>query len=321
MNISPAVLDLVMDEHIPGNSLKKQFIKKKIRKLHKQGRLTDGFMARPGKNQQDWAFRIFSANTLLGDYSWWGWECRSDWAWDLANKKWFYPKWNGKPCKLLVLAEQGLGDEIMFASCYEELHRDCPDLTIEMAPRLLPIMRRSFPGIKFVSRENEEPDQNGRIAKQLTDYRGDFDAFIPAGSVASIYRRKIADFPKKPYLKPIKIEPTDKIGYVHVAGVDNEKYVDPDGLGDVDLHHIHGVQFEDFEHYISYVDSLKGVNCVPSALVHLCGAIGQKCTVIRPGLNSKTALRWYYPKDREMDWYPIKILRNKREFYDHSPDR
>ena len=67
----------------------------------------------------------------------------------LASTK---PQWNGEPVdRLFVWSEQGVGDEIMFAGCYNELAKSCRQLTISVSGRLLPIMQRSFPkNIKFI---------------------------------------------------------------------------------------------------------------------------------------------------------------------------
>lgn len=55
--------------------------------------------------------------------------------------------WDGTPFDgtLLVTAEQGLGDELMASSMYEDLVRIGQRTLIECDPRLIPVYRRSFP--------------------------------------------------------------------------------------------------------------------------------------------------------------------------------
>lgn len=59
------------------------------------------------------------------------------------------PRWDGAPLagrRLLVTAEEGIGDEILFASSFADViaASNCP--VIECDPRLLGVFRRSFPG-------------------------------------------------------------------------------------------------------------------------------------------------------------------------------
>lgn len=55
------------------------------------------------------------------------------------------PRWDGKPIPSLILhAEQGLGDEIMFASVIPEIRPMVEDLRLECAPRLIKLFERSF---------------------------------------------------------------------------------------------------------------------------------------------------------------------------------
>ena len=55
------------------------------------------------------------------------------------------PIWAGQKSKnVLVLAEQGIGDEIMYASMFNELHSYCSDLVIQTDPRLKSLFERSF---------------------------------------------------------------------------------------------------------------------------------------------------------------------------------
>lgn len=60
-----------------------------------------------------------------------------------------YAPWDGKPLRggLLVLAEQGIGDEIMFASCLPNLRERVGSVALECSPRLAGLFARSFPGI------------------------------------------------------------------------------------------------------------------------------------------------------------------------------
>jgi len=55
--------------------------------------------------------------------------------------------------RVLVWAEQGVGDEIMFGSMLGDFHRRVGRLLVQMDRRLIPLFRRSLPGdIEFVER-------------------------------------------------------------------------------------------------------------------------------------------------------------------------
>lgn len=60
-----------------------------------------------------------------------------------------YPQWQGEPLagrRLLVYAEQGLGDEVMFASCLPDLQASgVEQIILECSSRLAPLFARSFP--------------------------------------------------------------------------------------------------------------------------------------------------------------------------------
>jgi tetratricopeptide (TPR) repeat protein len=61
-----------------------------------------------------------------------------------------WPEWAGEPLagrRLLVWREQGLGDELLFATCIPDLIAAGAHLTLLVSPRLTSIVRRSFPGV------------------------------------------------------------------------------------------------------------------------------------------------------------------------------
>ena len=64
-----------------------------------------------------------------------------------------FPEWDGGSLDgktVLVYAEQGLGDEIMFANCIPDIIARAGHVVIECAPRLAPLFARSFPGATVV---------------------------------------------------------------------------------------------------------------------------------------------------------------------------
>ena len=108
--------------------------------------------------------------------------------------------WNGgelKDQKILVMREQGAGDEILYSSMYKELKKLYPDIIFEADPRLIPIFNRSF-GFKLVP-------ENEISANKKTLNNNNIDTIIFAGSLGRILRQKKENFPKiTKYLIPNK---------------------------------------------------------------------------------------------------------------------
>ena len=59
-------------------------------------------------------------------------------------------RWNGTPLRgrsILLLAEQGIGDQVMFASCLPDILQQAANCFVECDARLVPLFARSFPQI------------------------------------------------------------------------------------------------------------------------------------------------------------------------------
>lgn len=97
--------------------------------------------------------------------------------------------WNGEPLDgpLLVIAEQGLGDEILASSLYDELVSRGVQATIECDPRLLPVFARSFPALSFVARGQ------GDLARAARERPG--ARKIRAIDICRLFRRDRNAFP------------------------------------------------------------------------------------------------------------------------------
>lgn len=113
------------------------------------------------------------------------------------------PKWRGEPLKgrtLLVWSEQGVGDEILFASCIADLERllDTPgsQVIVECDRRLVPLFARAFP---WAIVRAETADARNRETIDPPDC----DLQIAAGSLPALLRDRLDRFPPAPsYLVP-----------------------------------------------------------------------------------------------------------------------
>jgi Tfp pilus assembly protein PilF len=106
--------------------------------------------------------------------------------------------WGGESLagrRVLVYGEQGLGDEIMFASCLPDLAAEAARVVVECDPRLAALFTHSFPDLQvFAGRRKDGTHPWFADA-------GPLDVSIPAGSLPGLYRRSDAAFPGRPYLR------------------------------------------------------------------------------------------------------------------------
>lgn len=102
-----------------------------------------------------------------------------------------YPRWQGESIDddktLLVYAEQGLGDEVLFASCLPDLGQHVKHCIVQCDPRLQTLFARSFPQFEIKGAlRSEEPSW---LMQEKIDLQ------IPAGSLSRYFRRRLEDFP------------------------------------------------------------------------------------------------------------------------------
>ncbi len=258
------------------------------------------------------------------------------------------PAWDGAPLAgrtILVRREQGLGDEIMFASLLPELIRMAGHCLVECDPRLRTLLRRSFPSATVFG---SIPD--GSLPFSLS--RQHIDAEIPAGSLPRLRRRRAADFPRhEGYLAadPGKVgrwrDRLDqlggglKVGISWAGGVrktrralrsiplpellpvlrtQGARFVSlqytAEAPGEVgDLQARHGVRIEhwpeaieNYDETAALVSALDLVISVCTSVVHLGGALGRPVWVMAP-----YSPEWRYGFTGEtMVWYPsVRLFR------------
>ena len=122
---------------------------------------------------------------LLGDF-YQGWK---EYEWRLKcsnfsseNRNFPQPYWNGihlNGKSVLIWAEQGIGDEIMFTSILLTLSQMTEKIVIEYNIRLVSLFQRSFPQIQFFPRQNPP---NPKLLDKNIDYQ------IPMGSLGQWLR-------------------------------------------------------------------------------------------------------------------------------------
>jgi len=260
------------------------------------------------------------------------------------------PRWRGEPLAgktLLVHSEQGLGDEIMFASCLPEVIAQARHCVIDCHPRLAPIFERSFPSATVHG--GHQTDDPAWLARHpAPDYQ------IPIGSLPLFLRARPGDFSRHAgYLAahPAKVAswrarlaglgPGLKVGLSWQGGTQLSRsrlrsltleqllpVLRVEGARFVDLQYTetarerahleseHGVRLThwpdaiaDYDETAALASAVDLVVTVCTALVHLTGALGRPAWVMTP-----YSPEWRYGQAGDgMLWYPsVKLLRQPR---------
>jgi len=106
-------------------------------------------------------------------------------------------RWDGKPLasrSIVILSEQGIGDQVMFASCLPQLLDGAGSVFLECDARLVPLFSRSFPHVTAIARAE------GTVALPSLGpcVFAEFVATLPR-----FLRRRLEDFPSNAgYLRP-----------------------------------------------------------------------------------------------------------------------
>lgn len=120
----------------------------------------------------------------------WRWEGRGLKTQALKTSK---PRWqkNSSAKRVLVWAEQGVSEHILFGSLLLEMQRLASNLLVQVDERLIPLFERSMPEIIFYS------------AAETVD-ESLYDAHLALGDLPGLFRNDLDDFlnVKIQYLKP-----------------------------------------------------------------------------------------------------------------------
>jgi hypothetical protein len=283
-----------------------------------------------------------------------GW---SQYDWRLRMEKWEHlpkyscPVWRGEDLKgktLLVTAEQGLGDQIMFASCLPEVVQAAGQCIVESHARLAGLFQRSFPRISVSPRRFKDSAaiDKGRLTPNFK---------IAIGGLPGLLRRHESDFPRHAgYLRadPARVEywreclrargagphigiswrggttrtrrTARSIDLVHWLPMLRQRsgqwvslqYGDATGAelasfaSEYAVHVDHWQEaIDDYDETAALVSALDLVISVQTAVVHLAGALGKPVWVMVPAVAE-----WRYLQSGvTMPWYPsVRLFRQSR---------
>ena len=257
------------------------------------------------------------------------------------------PEWDGTPGKNVVIyAEQGLGDELSFASMIPDAAKVCKKLIFDCDGRLEGLFRRSFPQVTVYGTRVKDT----KWAKSDRD----IEASLPVGQLGEFFRRTTASFPGTPYLTPCQIRvaqwksilkrPT--IGIAWTGGISRtnarNRQVTLEALLPIlslDADFV-SLQYKDasediakftaahpqvslkqypwatltndYDDTAALVASCDYVVCIQTAVAHLAGGLGVPATVLVP-----KATTWRYGHSgNTIPWY--KSLRVIRQTHDNE---
>lgn len=257
-----------------------------------------------------------------------------------------YPQWAGQCSEegtLLVLADEGIGDEIMYASCLAEAASRVKKVVVECEPRLQRLFTRSFPHIQVIGNQRKN-DPSWLKGLPQPDWQ------VPASELPALFRRSDEDFPA--HQGYLKADP-DRVAYWsnrlhrdhgakwkvgiswrggtsktrgrartlgadhwrpilqqdHVAFVNlqygryEQELADLNRMGGQSVHD-YPQAVADFDETAALVAALDLVVTVCTTVVHLAGALGKPVWVLTP-----LSPGWRYTTSRDtMPWYPSSVL-------------
>jgi tetratricopeptide (TPR) repeat protein len=256
------------------------------------------------------------------------------------------PDWDGRPLDkpLLVLPEQGLGDQIFFAGMLGDLQQVVEQVTVCVEPRLVPLLARSFPHVAF--KAPSEIDEARACAS------GEYGAQIHLGSLGRFFRHDAGSMQRvtTTYLQadPARIaslrERLARPGQL-VCGLSwnsknaasgTDKSLRLDALAPllslpqasfVDLQYgdtgdersqlqaAHGLSVQklddidnrnDIDGLAALISACDLVVTISNTTAHLAAALGKPTIIL---LTSSPKLLWYWHRDRnDSPWYPSAVL-------------
>ena len=117
------------------------------------------------------------------------------------------PEWDGQDINngtLFVFQEQGIGDELRFANCFEDLSKKLKTpCFIETDSRLIPLFSRSFPRLNFIEKLERKVDGHVIVNYTKTVEKLNAAAHCPLGDLPLHFRQSINHFNFNPaYIVP-----------------------------------------------------------------------------------------------------------------------
>lgn len=255
------------------------------------------------------------------------------------------PFWDGTPTRgsVLVWPEQGVGEQIMFASVLAEARARVGAMALTLDRKLEPLFRRAFPDCRLISTEEAAG--------------GGFDYQLPMGDLLNLFRQSSDDFlrRRRPYLQSDAARREQLRRAIAPAGervvglswfsrneeFGPQKTLSPELLGP--LFSLPGIRFVDLQYgntdqaraeirrrfgielyrspeidpwkdldgLAALTDACDTVVTISTAVAHLAGALGKPVLLMLPHSQGRY---WYWQTTREDSlWYPdMRLFRQDK---------
>ena len=259
------------------------------------------------------------------------------------------PMWDGTPGQVVVVqADQGLGDIIMYSQCLPEMAKVCKEVILEVPDRMASLMKRSFPMVT-VEGTLKDQTQTWSTARLGTEHQ--IQAHIHISHLGKFYRNRDADFPRKPYLvvdqeqvdwwkERLKDCPKPWVGIAYEGGIqatqmelrsmsletmapiinsggtmfdlsyrDNRMEVSRWNVKNPVQVVVQKMNQVDYDATASFIAAMDEVVTVTTTVAHVCGALGKRAHVMVPSIPQ---WRYAYRCGDGMIWYPpdsVKLYR------------
>lgn len=267
------------------------------------------------------------------------------------------PQWDGtKGQTVVVQADQGLGDMLMFAQCLPAMVKDCKRVIVETNERLAPIFARNFPEVHVYNTLKK-----GNGLKWPKKYK--IDAHIHISLLGKFYRLRDEDFPRTAYIQAdekwrahwrawLADKPRPWVGLAWKGGIaqtntlarsmslsDLAPFIEGGGtmvslsyhddaneIARWNLDHREQVlrpgldNDGPYDETLGLIAELDHVVTVTTTVAHACGAMGKKASVL---VNAVPQWRYCYRGAGDgMIWYPersVTLYRQVAGEVDWSP--
>ncbi len=301
-------------------------------------------------NPSDLSIRWYPAIYALAYHNyregWANYEFRFHKA-EAVRREFNLARWElGRRGTVLVYREQGLGDEIMFASCIPELLNCVDSVVIECHPKLEALYRRSFPEAEVIGNldMNDTSWLDGKLG---------IDTELPCGSLPLHFRNSLSEFGEgSPYLlhdiskaiqwqnrlapfsgkrlvalswrggsyqtrsglRSVSVEklgsllslPNTEFFSLQYGEVQEDLATIEQTFG-VKIHHFQDM-VDDYDETAAFLANMDVVVSVQTSLVHLCGALGVPVLCMLPKVPE---WRYGYTGD-SMPWYgSVRLFRQQ----------
>ncbi len=251
---------------------------------------------------------------------------------------------------ILVVREQGIGDEILYSSMYKDLLKNFDNVTIECDRRLKKLFNNSFNKHNCFRNFGEITNDINKLKK--------YNVVLYAGSLGRFFRNKLTDFEGNQYIfaenkriQNFKSE-FNKFDKKHKIGVSwksfknrysNEKSITLKELisvletkdctlislqygnikselfsfndqSEINIQNLNKLDiYNDFDNLAAALSNLDLFITVSNSTAHLAGALGVKTILVKP-INHATYHYWNQ-NGKKTPWYKSLTLVDKNKFF------